>query len=126
MVAADTWLIKNRIPVRNDCLKVELIEILEKVAPAPTYALDELASEQGHEILRTPPYHPELQLIETCWAVVKNQIARKSKFTMAHFLEQLDDAFASVTPETCSRLIKKVRGVEDKYWREDVQSDRWL
>src|SRR5215471_3749170 len=74
--------------------------------------------------LRTPPYHPELQPIETCWAVVKNQIARKSKFTMAHLLEQLDDAFASVTEETCSGLIKKVRQVEDKYWMEDLRLDR--
>jgi hypothetical protein len=100
------------------------VEILEKVAPAPTYALDELASEQGHEILRTPPYHPELQPIETCWAVGKNQIARKSKFTMAHLLEQLDEAFDSVTEETCSGLIKKVREVEDPYWREDARLDR--
>jgi transposase len=118
------WLIKNRIPVREDCLKAEWVELLDKVAPAPTYALDELASQQGHEILRTPPYHPELQPIETCWAVVKNQIARKSKFTMAHLLEQLDDAFDSVTEETCSGLIKKVREVEDKYWREDARLDR--
>jgi len=118
------WLMKNRIPVREDCLKAELVEILEKVAPAPTYALDELASAQGHEILRTPPYHPELQPIETCWAVVKNQMARKSKCTMAHLLEQLDDAFDSVTEETCTGLIKKVREVEDKYWREDAQLDR--
>ena len=57
-------------------------------------------------------------------AVVKNQIARKSKFTMAHLLEQLDDAFDSVTEETCTGLIKKVREVEDKYWREDAQLDR--
>lgn len=119
-----SWLSKNRIPVRDDCLKAELVEILEKVAPAPTYALDELASEQGHEILRTPPYHPELQPIETCWAVVKNQIARKSKFTMAHLLEQLDEAFDSVTEETCSGLIKKVREVEDTYWREDARLDQ--
>jgi transposase len=120
-----SWLSKNRIPVRDDCLKAELVEILEKVAPAPTYALDELAREQGHEILRTPPYHPELHPIETCWAVVKNQLARKSKFTMAHLLEQLDDAFDSVTEETCSGLIKKVREVEDKYWTEDARLDRW-
>jgi hypothetical protein len=122
--AIHAWFIKNRIPVREDCLKAEWVEILEKVAPAPTYALDERASEQGHEILRTPPYHPELQPIETCWAVVKNQIARKSKFTMAHLLEQLDDAFDSVTEETCTGLIKKVREVEDKYWREEAQLDR--
>ena len=118
------WFIKNRLPVREDCLKAALVEILEKVAPAPTYALDELASEQGHEILRTPPYHPERQPIETCWAVVKNQVARNGKFTMAHLLEQLDDAFDSVTEETCTGLIKKVREVEDKYWREDAQLDR--
>ena len=119
-----SWLRKNHIPVGDDCLKAELVEILEKVVPAPTYALDELASEQGHEILRTPPYHPELQPIETCWAVVKNQIARKSKFTMAHLLEQLDEAFDRVTEETCSGLIKKVREVEDTYWREEARLDR--
>ena len=98
--------------------------MLEKLAPAPIYALDELATAQGHELFRTPTYHPELQPLETCWAVVKNQIARKSKFTMAHLLEQLDDAFASVPEETCSGVIKKVRQVEDKYGTEDMRLDR--
>lgn len=119
-----TWLSKQGFPMRDDCLKAELVEMLAKLAPAPTYALDELAAEHGHEILRTPPYHPELQPIETCWAVVKNQIARKNKCTMAHLLEQLDDAFTSVTKETCSGLIKKVRKVEDKFWTEDMRLDR--
>jgi hypothetical protein len=41
--------------------------------------------------------------------VVKNQIARKSKFTMAHLLEQLDDAFDSVIEETCTGLITQNR-----------------
>jgi len=118
------WLNKNRMPVREDCLKAELVEMLDKVAPAPTYALDELASGQGHEILRTPPYHPALPPIETCGAVVKNQMARKSKCTLAHLLEPLDEAFDRVTAETCSGLIKKVREVEDKYWREDARLDR--
>jgi transposase len=119
-----TWLSKQGLPMRDDCLKAELVEMLAKLAPAPTYALDELAAEHGHEILRTPPYHPELQPIETCWAVVKNQIARKNKCTMAHLLEQLDDAFTSVTEETCSGLIKKVRKVEDNFWTEDMRLDR--
>jgi transposase len=100
------------------------VEILVQVAPAPTYALDELARAQGHAILRTPPSHPELQPIDTCWAVVKHQIARKHKCTMAHLLEQLDEAFGSVTEETCAGLIKKVREVEEKYWREDARLDR--
>ena len=83
-----------------------------------------LRMNKGTRFSRTPPYHPELQPIETCWAVVKNQIARKSKVSMAHLLEQLNDAFDSVTEETCTGLIKKMREVEDKYWREDAQLDR--
>ena len=60
----------------------------------------------------------------TCWAVVQNQIARKSKFSMAPLLEQLEEAFDRVTDETCTGLSKKRREVEDKYWREDAQLDR--
>lgn len=117
------WLEKNDLPLKADCLKVELIEILNKIAPSPTYALDEIAAEHGHEILRTPPYHPELQPIETCWAVVKNQIARTCDFTMANLIAQLEDAFGSVSGKTCSGLIKKVRKVEDRFWEEDVRFD---
>jgi len=56
-----SWLERNNFPPREDCLKVELVEILNKIAPSPIYALDEIAEEYGHKILRTPPYHPELQ-----------------------------------------------------------------
>ncbi|WP_320045493.1 transposase [uncultured Desulfobacter sp.] len=61
-----SWLEKNNFPVKEDCLKAELVDILTRVGPQPTYLLDELADKQGHEVLRTPPYHPELQPIETC------------------------------------------------------------
>lgn len=114
------WLAQNGIPLRDDCLKVEMVEILNKIAPSPTYDLDEIAAEDGHEILRTPPYHPELQPIETCWAVVKNKISRTCDFTMANLLNQLDAAFADVTAKTCAGLTKKVREVEDRFWKEDA------
>lgn len=114
------WLAQNNIPLREDCLKVEMVEILNKISPSPTYDLDEIAAEDGHEILRTPPYHPELQPIETCWAVVKNKVSRTCDFTMANLLNQLDDAFAGVTAKTCAGLTKKVREVEDRFWKEDA------
>ena len=113
------WLRKNNIPLSDDCLKAEMIEVLNKTAPTPTYAIDEIAKKYGHQILRTPPYHPELQPIETCWAVVKNAIARSCDFTMANLIVQLDKSFEKVTPQTCSGLIKKIRTVEDSYWEDD-------
>jgi len=118
-----SWLEQNNIPLREDCLKVEMVEVLNKIAPSPTYILDELAAKHGHELLRTPPYHPELQPIETCWGVVKNHVARTCDFTMANLVSQLEDAFSSVTAKTCSGLIKKVRKIEDRFWREDVLLD---
>ena len=98
---------RNNFPLREDCLKVELVEILNKIAPSPVYALDEIAEEYGHEALRTPPYHPELQPIETCWAVVKNQIGRTCDFTMANLLAQLEKAFGSVNRQHMFRIDKK-------------------
>lgn len=113
------WLEKNNIPLPRDCLKAEMVELLNKIAPAPTYAIDEIAESCGHQVLRTPPYHPELQPIETCWAVVKNTVARKCDFTMANLMVQIEQAFDEVTQKTCMGLIKKIRQVEDVFWEED-------
>ena len=118
-----SWLERNSFPVKDDCLKVELVEILTKVGPEPTYILDEIARKQGHEVLRTPPYHPELQPIETCWGVVKNEIARNCDFTMGNLISQLESAFKKVTAKTCAGLIGKIRDVEDAFWRDDAALD---
>lgn len=116
-----TWLEGNNIPCRDDCLKPELIELLKKVAPEPTYELDEIARKYGHEVVRTPPYHPELQPIEMCWGITKNEVARNCDFTMKGLEEQLGKAFKKVTAETCQKIIKKVSVVQDKFWEEDIK-----
>jgi transposase len=118
-----SWLEKNNFPVKEDCLKAELVDILTRVGPQPTYVLDEMANSQGHEVLRTPPYHPELQPIETCWGIVKNEIARNCDFTMNNLIQQLESAFEKVTAKTCAGLIRKTRDVEDAFWRDDAAFD---
>lgn len=65
------WLTRNGYPWREDMLSSELLELCTRLAPVPEYRLDKLAAAHGILILRTPPYHPELQPIETCWAIVK-------------------------------------------------------
>jgi len=119
-----TKLETNKIPCKDDCLKVELVEILKKIAPEPTYEIDIIARKYGHEIIRTPPYHPELQPIEMCWRVLKNEVARNSDFTMDNLKFQLENAFEKVTAKTCQKVIKKVRIVEDMFWKEDAKLDK--
>jgi hypothetical protein len=56
-----TWIEANNIPCKDECLKVALIDIGSKIAPKPTSSIDVIARQHGHEVIRTPPYHPELQ-----------------------------------------------------------------
>lgn len=117
------WLTRNGYPWREDMLKFELLELCTRLAPAPEFKLDQLAEQHGISILRTPPYHPELQPIETCWAVLKNHMADHCDFTMAGLRERLPEAFAKVTAGTCKSIISKVFGQEKKYWAEDEKLD---
>lgn len=113
------WLTRNGYPWREDMLKSELLELCTRLAPVPEYRLDKLAAEHGISILRTPPYHPELQPIETCWAVVKNHMADNCDFTMSGLHNRLPEAFEKVTSYTCREIIAKITEQEDKYWSED-------
>jgi transposase len=117
------WLEANKIPCREDSLKSELVEILKKLAPEPTFAIDEIVQQLGHEVIRTPPYHPELQPIETCWGVVKDHVGRTCDFTMSNLIEQLDQGFNKVTAHTCSEIMKKINKIEDEFWKEDLEAD---
>lgn len=113
------WLERNEIPWTKNMLKPELYELCKKLAPKPEFKLEQIAESAGHSILRTPQYHPELQPIETCWGIVKNEMAANCDFTMKNFREQLPKAFTKVTPKTCKGLIAKVVKQEEKYWTED-------
>lgn len=55
----------------EDMLKPERYQRGKQLCPPPPRRLDRLAEAAGHTIIRTPPYHPELQPIETVWALIK-------------------------------------------------------
>jgi transposase len=119
-----SWLEANKIPCKDDCLKVELVDILRKIVPEPTYRLDVIARQHGHEVIRTPPYHPELQPIEICWGILKNEVARHCDFTLSNLKIQLEQAFDKITATTCQGIINKVRCAEDRFWEEDAKLDK--
>jgi transposase len=114
------WLTHNEIPWKEDMLKAELYELCTRLAPKPDFLLDCMALEKGHTILRTPPYHPELQPIETCWAVVKSHVAKYNDFSVQKIQQLLEEGFQKVTMHTIHGIIKKVRAQEDDYWKEDA------
>ena len=104
-------------------LKPELLQLCRALCPEPKYEFDRIAEEAGHQILRTPQYHPELQPIETCWGVVKNHCATQCDFSMAGLREHLEEGFEKVTSATCRAAVKDMRWEEDRYWREDMENE---
>lgn len=108
---------------RQDMLKPELYETCKQLCPPPPLRLDLIAEAAGHTIIRTPQYHPELQPIETVWAIVKDYCAAHCDFTLAGLTTHLEAGFDQVTPAVCQGLIQKVRAQEDQYWIEDEEDD---
>ena len=69
------WLEEKMIPFDEKMRKTELFEIISKNAPASKkYCIDEILKQHGHDVIRLPPYHCDLNPIELAWAAVKRFI----------------------------------------------------
>jgi transposase len=118
------WLLTHHPPqYGEDMLKPELYQRCKQLCPPPPRRLDRLAEAAGHTIIRTPPYHPELQPIETVWALIKEYCAARCDYTLAGLKTHLEAGFDQVTPVICQSLIQTVRIQEDQYWVEDQEDD---
>jgi hypothetical protein len=117
------WLDDKGIPWGEDLLKSELYSLCKFFEPKPEYKIDKITEAAGHQILRTPQYHPELQPIEMCWGVMKNYMAKHCDFTLPKLRKNLPLAFAQVTSKTCQKLIAKTVAEENRYWLEDREID---
>ena len=77
------WLTAKGIVFPECSLKRELLQLIVASSPTPKYAVDEMAKAAGHEIVRLPPYHWELNPIELAWSQVKRYIKENNKlFTL--------------------------------------------
>ena len=74
------WLTSKAIEFPDYALKRELLQLIVANCPTLKYAVDEMAKASGHEVVRLPPYHCELNPIELAWSQVKRHI--KEIFTL--------------------------------------------
>ena len=114
------WLQERNIPFSNDALKPELYEIIKRNKEEPKYVVDEMIKESGHEVLRLPPYHCDLNPIEMVWGIIKNDIGRKNtNFKIEEMKQLTKQAIADVPPETFHKTSKKTQNLEENYWKKD-------
>ena len=72
------WLTAHGIEFPEHALKRELYALIKVSNFTPKYAVDEMAKVAGHEVVRLPPYHCELNPIELAWSQVKQYIKENS------------------------------------------------
>jgi len=81
-----------------------------------------LAEEAGHDIVYSPPYHPDLQPIENLWASVKGKVAYQYHhdrgFQEVH--EQLVKAFEGLTSEEVGKTIAHSTKLLRDFWKKKM------
>ena len=68
------WLTRQQIPFGATLLKAELLQICKQHKPTPSFLLDNILKEYGHDCHRLPAYHADLNSIELIWATMKGYI----------------------------------------------------
>ena len=116
------WLIHKGIPYPDKCLKTEIWSIVKTHRPIhPEYFVDDVANQAGHEVVRLPVAHCELNPIEMAWSQMKHYIKTHNlKFTLSEMERLTHIAFTADTPDRWKSLLAHVKvKVEDHYWEAD-------
>lgn len=110
------WLWENCVYHELKMTKKELLEMVALHRQPKIFAAVKIAEENGgHEILYTPPYHPELQPIELIWGMVKNRIAADPAVSMSQLKIRLIDEFRDVTSTNWTKAYKHAQAFVANY-----------
>ncbi|XP_054283294.1 uncharacterized protein LOC129000353 [Macrosteles quadrilineatus] len=114
------WLHKHNIDYDENFTKVELLMLVQNVQREPVYKIDQLINNFGHQVLRLPPYHPDLNPIELVWGAIKGQVAKDvAAKTLDQKMRLCDSLFTSYTAEEWKKCCEHVKKVEQDYWEKD-------
>lgn len=98
--------------------KDKLLAIVAQMKKPVTYKAVEIAATYGHDVLYTPPYHPELQPIEMVWGAIKNRIALDPATSVGDLGEKVRAGLDAIDKKIWLGAYKKVQRAEEKYLQQ--------
>ena len=114
------WLTQRDIPVPPGATRPELLLLCQQNKPEPQFVVDNIIREWGHEVVRLPPGHPELNAIEQVWGCMKRHVRSSlRRFTRADLQDRLEEARLLVTSEVWAGAVRRPRSFEDGYRTTD-------
>ncbi|RVE47763.1 hypothetical protein evm_007518 [Chilo suppressalis] len=92
--------------------------LVKRYKTEPIYEIDKLLGENGHTVVRLPPYHCDLNPIELIWGIAKQKIA-------AHNVGNIDikdvaeRAFQEITEQNWKDSCQHVQKIEDECYERE-------
>lgn len=112
------WLSKNNITFEKEMSKPELYNLTLVNKPEKKYVVDELLRQHGHEIVRLPPYHSDLNPLEYLWDLIKRRVADK-KDQLENFEQLTRDEVKLITAADWKNYVNHVERLQKEYWESD-------
>ena len=87
-------------------LKPGQIVVMDNLGAHKVDGVKQLIRLTGAQLIYLPPYSPDLNPIEKCWAQVKQRLRTLKARSLPALLEALDDALATLTPQNTQAYFK--------------------
>ncbi|XP_049790249.1 uncharacterized protein LOC126195667 [Schistocerca nitens] len=108
------WLNSRNIQFDHGSTKIELLALTGSNKTTKIYTVVKLLAHYGHSVLRLPPYHPELNLIEIVWATVKNWVGSKNvMYKLEDVWKLAEEKFFYITVHEWEAVCRHVEDVKE-------------
>ena len=116
------FLNKHGLEFDSKFAKRKLYEIIKSKKIAPVYKVDEFLKKKGHDVLRLPPYHCDLNPIELIWGDLKGFIGKEnSTFKLNDVKSLIQRGFEQIDSTKWLKSCDHVKNIiEPSYWKKDA------
>ncbi|XP_015428709.1 PREDICTED: uncharacterized protein LOC107185528 [Dufourea novaeangliae] len=100
----------------NENIKSTVMQNIKVYPASKESAFDKLLQSHGHEVLRLPPYHVDLNPIELVWWDIKNKVDKECLSTkLKENKDFLLNSFYQIAVEKWKSYCTHVQKIEDEY-----------
>lgn len=120
------WLQEKCINFPSNGMKDELWKIISVNLPEKNYHLDQYAEENGHIVLRLPPYHCQYNAIEMVWSQCKrfyDKIINKTKSSPEDVVNAWNISLQQVTAAQWKNYVIHTEKVIEEAWEVEKRVD---
>ncbi|XP_045105636.1 uncharacterized protein LOC123501111 [Portunus trituberculatus] len=124
------WLEEKGVAVPEVVFKTNLLHLVNQhVSCADTnYVVDKMASDNGHKVVRLPPYHYQYNPIELIWGQVKDcpYVAKINTFKLASLKPLIEESITRIRKENWKDAIKHAEKLQTEDTARDVVVDGYI